>query len=143
MLTKTKENITKPKVTPAQLILFGLLMGWIVLTNLKQFTDLNIGYQLGIQIAFYIGIMLTAGAKGNVASLVKSLIGIISNGDETDVKMIKLQNLVVAMCQELGLLYEKERDKFLDYVLEGDVNAARTVEEIKAELKELEEKEDV
>ena len=77
MLTKTKESIAKPKITPAQLLLFGLLMGWIVLTNLKQFNDLNIGIQLSIQIAFYVGIMLTAGTKGNVASLVKSIIGII------------------------------------------------------------------
>ena len=142
MLTKTKENIAKPKVTPAQLILFGLLMGWIVLTNLKQFADLNIGYQIGIQITFYIGIMLTAGVKGNVSGLVKSLIGIIANGESNDVKMLKLQNLVVAMCQELGLLYEQERDRFLDYVVKV-AEKPRTEAEIKAELNTLEEKENV
>ena len=133
MLEKTKENIAKPKVTPAQLILFGLLMGWIVLTNLKQFSDLNIGYQLGIQISFYIGIMLTAGATGSVSSLVKSLIGIITTGEDDEIKMIKLQNLVVAMCQELGILYEKERDKFVDYIVKEQK------EIIKEEIKKLEE----
>ena len=133
MLTKTKESIAKPKITPAQLILFGLLMGFIVLTNLKQFSDLSIGVQLGIQIAFYVGIMLTAGAKGNVSSLVKSIIGIMTNGEDNEIKMIKLQNLVVAMCQELGLLYEKERDKFINYILEDEKEA------IKEELKKLEE----
>ena len=121
MLTKTKESIAKPKITPAQLILFGLLMGFIVLTNLKQFSDLSIGVQLGIQIAFYVGIMLTAGAKGNVSSLVKSIIGIMTNREDNEIKMIKLQNLVVAMCQELGLLYEKERDKFIDYIVEEEL----------------------
>ena len=138
MLTKTKENIGKPKVTPAQLLLFGLLMGWIVLTNLKQFSDLNIGIQLSIQIAFYVGIMLTAGAKGNVASLVKSIIGIIANGDNNEVKLLKLQNLIVAMCQELGLLYEQERDKFYKF-LDTNVELAKKKEALKAEIAKLEE----
>jgi len=138
MLTKTKESIAKPKITPAQLLLFGLLMGWIVLTNLKQFSDLNIGIQLSIQIAFYVGIMLTAGAKGNVASLVKSIIGIIANGDNNDVKLLKLQNLIVAMCQELGLLYEQERDKFYKF-LDTNVELAKKKEALKAEIAKLEE----
>jgi len=137
MLTKTKESIAKPKITPAQLLLFGLLMGWIVLTNLKQFNDLNIGIQLSIQIAFYVGIMLTAGAKGNVASLVKSIIGIIANGDNNDVKLLKLQNLIVAMCQELGLLYEQERDKFYKF-LDTNVELAKKKEALKAEIANLE-----
>ena len=116
MLTKTKENIAKPKITPAQLILFGLLMGWIVLTNLKQFADLNISIQLSIQIAFYIGIMLTAGVKGNVSTLLKSIINIMSNGEADDVKLLKLQNLIVMMSQEVGILYEQEIDRFTKYL---------------------------
>ena len=139
MLDKTKENIAKPKVTPAQLILFGLLMGWIVLTNLKQFSDLNVSVQIGIQIAFYVGIMLTAGVKGNVAGLVKSIIGIIVDGDNNDVKMLKLQNLIVAMCQELGLLYEQERDKFFNYLgADTDAELATKKEALKAEIANLE-----
>jgi len=137
MLTKTKESIAKPKITPAQLLLFGLLMGWIVLTNLKQFNDLNIGVQLIIQIAFYVGIMLTAGTKGNVVSLVKSIIGIIADGDNNDVKMIKTQNLIVAMCQELGILYEKERDKFFKF-LDADAELSKKKEALKAEIANLE-----
>jgi hypothetical protein len=31
-------------------------------------------------------------------------------GDDNDIKMLKLQNLVVAICQELGLLYEQEKE---------------------------------
>ena len=130
MLTKTKENIAKPKITPAQLILFGLLMGWIVLTNLKQFADLNISIQLGIQISFYIGIMLTAGQKGNISTLVKSIIGIMSNGEADDVKLLKLQNLIVAMSQEVGVLYEQEMDRFAKYL---------ETEKIKEEIAKLEE----
>ena len=137
MLTKTKESIAKPKITPAQLILFGLLMGWIILTNLKQFSDLNISIQLSIQIAFYVGIMLTAGVKGNVAGLVKSIIGIIANGENNDVKMLKLQNLIVAMCQELGLLYEQERDKFYAY-LNDEEKLELKKETLKAEIAKLE-----
>lgn len=130
MLTKTKENIAKPKITPAQLILFGLLMGWIVFTNLKQFVDLNISIQLGIQIAFYIGIMLTAGVKGNISTLLKSIISIMSNGEADDVKLLKLQNLIVAMSQEVGILYEQEIDRFTKYL---------EAEKIKEEIKKLEE----
>ena len=137
MLTKTKESIAKPKITPAQLLLFGLLMGWIVLTNLKQFSDLNIGIQLSIQIAFYVGIMLTAGAKGNVASLVKSIIGIMVDGENNDIKMLKMQNLIVAMCQELGILYEKERDKFYAY-LNDEEKLELKKETLKAEIARLE-----
>ena len=37
------------------------------------------------------------------------------------------------MCQELGLLYEKERDKFIDYIVEEEKEA------IKEEIKKLEE----
>ena len=129
MLTKTKENIAKPKITPAQLILFGLLMGWIVLTNLKQFADLNISIQLSIQIAFYIGIMLTAGAKGNISTLLKSIIGIMSDGEADDVKLLKLQNLIVAMSQEVGILYEQEFDRFAKYL---------EAEKIKEEIVKLE-----
>ena len=130
MLTKTKENIAKPKITPAQLILFGLLMGWIVLTNLKQFADLNISIQLGIQISFYIGIMLTAGTKGNISTLLKSIIGIMSDGEADDVKLLKLQNLIVAMSQEVGILYEQEFDRFAKYL---------EAEKIKEEIVKLEE----
>ena len=118
MLEKTKATAVKPKITPAQLLLFGLLVGFMVITNLKQFSSMNIGLQMGIQIAFYIAIMLTAGLKGNVATLVKSIIGILSNGDTDDIKMLKLQNLIVAMCQELGLMFEKEKEKFLDAVVD-------------------------
>ena len=130
MLTKTKENIAKPKITPAQLILFGLLMGWIVLTNLKQFADLNISIQLGIQISFYIGIMLTAGAKGNISTLLKSIISIMSDGEADDVKLLKLQNLIVMMSQEVGMLYEQEFDRFAKYL---------EAEKIKEEIVKLEE----
>ena len=137
MLTKTKESIAKPKITPAQLILFGLLMGWIVLTNLKQFADLNISIQLSIQIAFYVGIMLTAGVKGNVAGLVKTIIGIIANGESNDVKMLKMQNLIVAMCQELGLLYEQERDKFYAH-LDNDSVIELKKEALRSEIENLE-----
>ena len=129
VLAKTKETIAKPKITPAQLILFGLLMGWIVLTNLKQFNDLNISIQLSIQIAFYVGIMLTSGSKGNISGLVKSIIGILSNGEADEVKLIKLQNLIVAMSQEIGLIYEKEQDRFFNY-LETEAEKLRIQEEI-------------
>jgi len=134
MLTKTKETATKPKITPIQLILFAVLVGWLVITNLAQFKDLTAGWQIGAQITFYVAIMFTAGAKGNISSLVKSLIGIIANGETDEVKLMKLQNLIVAMCQELGLLYEQEKEKFFDYIL--DPNADEK-EAIKKELEEL------
>ena len=118
MLEKTKETATKPKITPIQLVLFGILVGWLVITNLSYFQDLAVGWQIGAQIGFYIAIMFTAGAKGNISSLVKSLIGIIANGEDNDIKLLKLQNLVVAMCQELGLLYEQEREKFFTYLID-------------------------
>ena len=134
MLVKTKEAATKPKITPIQLVLFAVLVGWLVITNLSQFKDLAVGWQIGAQISFYVAIMFTAGAKGNISSLVKSIIGIISDGETDDVKLMKLQNLVVAMCQELGLLYEQEKDKFIDYI---SLETAK--EAIKEELKKLEE----
>lgn len=138
MLTKTKEAATKPKITPIQLILFAVLVGWLVITNLAQFKNLDIGYQIGAQITFYVAIMFTAGQKGNISSLVRSLIGIIANGDTNDNKLLKLQNLVVAMCQELGLLYEQERDKFFTYIEKGLEDAPET-EEIIALKKQIEE----
>ena len=130
VLKKTKENIAKPKITPAQLILFGLLMAWIVLTNLQQFNDLNIAVQLSIQIAFYIGIMLTAGVKGNLATFIKSIIGIMSNGDMDSVKVMKIENLMVAMGQEVGEMYEKELDRFTKFL---------KAEKIREELAKLDE----
>ena len=129
VLAKTKESIAKPKITPAQLILFGLLMGWTIITNLKQFSDMNISLQMGIQIAFYVGIMLTAGIKGNISNLLKSIIGIMNNGEADDMKLMKLQNLIVAMSQEVGILYEQEQDRFFKYL---------EAEKIKEELAELE-----
>lgn len=145
MLTKTKEAAVKPKITPIQLILFAVLVGWLVITNLSQFKDLAIGWQLGAQITFYVAIMFTAGQKGNISSLVRSLIGIIANGETDNTKLLKLQNLVVAMCQELGLLYEQERDKFFKYVIENEVQEENPeTAEIIALKKEIEElKEDV
>ena len=137
MLDKTKEAAIKPKITPIQLVLFAVLVGWLVITNLAQFKDLNIGWQLAAQISFYVAIMFTAGAKGNISSLVKSIIGIISNGDTNEIKLLKLQNLVVAMCQELGLLYEQEREKFIDYVIDSAM-PDEVIEEI-AEVKEINE----
>jgi hypothetical protein len=136
MLVKTKENLAKPKITPLQLVLFGLLVGWAVITNLQSFKDLAIGWQLGVQIAFYVGIMLTAGQKGNISSLVRSLIGIIVDSGDNEVKMLKLQNLVVAMCQELGLLYEEERQRFFNYI--DDTSLPEDAKAIlKKELEEL------
>ena len=81
MLNKTKETATKPKITPIQLILFAVLTCWLLISNLSQFKDLAIGWQIGAQISFYVAIMFTAGQKGNISSLVRSLIGIIANGD--------------------------------------------------------------
>ena len=135
MLEKTKETAVKPKITPIQLILFAVLVGWLVITNLSQFQNLAVGWQIGAQISFYVAIMFTAGAKGNIASLVKTLIGIIANGDPDDVKVMKLQNLVVAMCQELGLLYEQEREKFFNYIANPEADPR---EAIRKELEELE-----
>ena len=134
MLEKTKETATKPKITPIQLVLFAVLVGWLVITNLSHFKDLAVGWQIGAQISFYVAIMFTAGAKGNISSLVKSIIGIIADGEDNDVKLLKLQNLVVAMCQELGLLYEQEREKFLDYI---GIEAQKEI--LKEELNKLEE----
>ena len=134
MLTKTKETMVKPKITPAQVILFGLLVGWLVITNLNQFKDLNFAVQIAAQIAFYVSIMLTAGQKGNVVSLVRSLIGIISNGNNNDVNMMKLQNIVVAACQELGLRYEQEREKFFKHI---DLSIESRKKELQAEIDEL------
>ena len=119
MLKKTKEIAVKPKFTPIQLVLFGVLVAWLIITNLKEFKDLSVATQIAYQIAFYLAIMFTAGQKGNIASLVRSLIGIIANGETDQTKLLKLQNLIVAMCQELGLLYEQEKEKFFKY-LEND-----------------------
>ena len=94
------------------MILFAVLVGWLIITNLNQFKDLSAATQIGAQIAFYVAIMFTAGQKGNISSLVRSLIGIIANGETDETKLLKLQNLIVAMCQELGLLYEQEKEKF-------------------------------
>ena len=116
MLTNTKEAAKKPKITPIQLILFAVLMAWMVITNLSQFKDLSVSWQMGIQIGFYVAIMLTAGQKGSISSLVRSLIGIIVKDEPDAVKMLKLQNLVVAICQELGLLFEQEKQNFMDFV---------------------------
>lgn len=137
MLTKTKEAATKPKITPIQLILFAVIVGWLVVSNLKQFKDLAIGTQIIAQMAFYVAIMFTVGQKGNISSLVRTLIGIIANGETDEVKLLKLQNLVVAMCQELGLLYEQERDKFFTYI--EDTLKTEVTTEIKALKKEIEE----
>lgn len=132
MLTKTKETATKPKITPIQLVLFAVIVGWLVVSNLKQFKDLSVGTQIIAQISFYVLIMFTAGQKGNISSLVRSLIGIIANGETDEVKLLKLQNLVVAMCQELGLLYEQERDKFFTYI-EDSLKTEKTPEIIALE----------
>ena len=130
MLEKTKEAAVKPKITPIQLVLFAVLVGWLVITNLSYFQNLSIGWQIGMQIAFYVAIMFTAGAKGNISSLVRSLIGIIANGEDNDIKLLKLQNLVVAMCQELGLLYEQEREKFYNYIVDATEELIEDKEEV-------------
>ena len=134
MLDKTKETATKPKITPIQLILFAILTCWLLISNLSQFKDLAVGWQIGAQISFYVAIMFTAGQKGNISSLIRSLIGIIVNTEDNETKLLKLQNLVVAMCQELGLLYEQEREKFFDYISEPikeDIKEEEINEEIK------------
>ena len=138
MLVKTKEAAKKPKITPIQLILFAVLVAWMVITNLNQFKDLSIGWQMGIQIGFYVAIMLTAGQKGSISSLVRSLIGIIVKDDPDEIKMLKLQNLVVAICQELGLLFEQEKQNFMDYI-EDKTNGEIVV--LKEEIKVLEDEE--
>lgn len=135
MLNKTKETATKPKITPIQLILFAVLTCWLLISNLSQFKDLAIGWQIGAQISFYVAIMFTAGQKGNISSLVRSLIGIIANGETDGTKLLKLQNLVVAMCQELGLLYEQEREKFFDHITNPN---SEELEALKKKLEELE-----
>lgn len=139
VLTKTKESATKPKITPIQLILFAVLVGWLVISNLAQFKDLAVGWQIGAQITFYVAIMFTAGQKGNISSLVRSLIGIIANGESDDTKLLKLQNLVVAMCQELGLLYEQEREKFFTYISEPETDVEEEIVKLQEEINKLEE----
>lgn len=112
------QKLAQPKINTWQIILFGLLSGWTLISNLKEFQTLALTWQIGISITFYIAIMLTANQRGKIGDLVKSLIGIIGSADPNDTKMIKLQNLLVAICQELGILYEKELEKLNGYVKE-------------------------
>lgn len=128
-----RKYMGKPKVSPIQLILLGFFIGWMIISNLKWFEDLNPIYQISMQIGFYIAIMLTAGKLGNVVELLRSFMKVIV-GDNLadDQKLIQLQNLVVAICQQIGLIYEEELKRITDQLKKEKIHS------IKAEIKDLE-----
>lgn len=103
-----KSNVGKPKISQMQLILFGFICLWSTLSKLTVFQRLPIEWQIGFEFAFYIAIMLTANMKGSLIATVRQFIQIVGGKGTSDEKVIKLQNLLVAIAQELGLYYEKE-----------------------------------
>lgn len=103
-----KTNVGKPKISQMQLVLFGLICLWSTISKLSVFQLLSIEWQIGFEFTFYIAIMLTANMKGSLIAMVRQFIQIMASKDTSDEKVIKLQNLLVAIAQELGLYYEKE-----------------------------------
>ena len=101
----------KPTVTPIQLILFSGFIVYLIISNLKWFQDLNPIYSIIIQVSFYVLIMLFKGNLGSINALIGNFLTILNNGDTDNVKVIKAQNLLVAISQQLGLYYEKELEK--------------------------------
>ena len=65
-------------------------------------------WQIGFEFVYYIAIMLTANMKGSLVATVRQFIQIVGGKGTSDEKVVKLQNLLVAIAQELGLYYEKE-----------------------------------
>ena len=138
-IANTKAKMAQPKITTTQMLLFGLLTAWLIISNLIEFYAISFMWESIITITFYIAIMLTAGQRGSISDLVKQLISIIVSPETDETKMIKLQNLIVALCQELGILYEKEKEKFFDHLAEttGD---PETIGTIKTEIAEIQAK---
>ena len=125
-----KSNMGKPKISQAQLILFGLIALWSTISKLSVFQRLPIEWQIGFEFAFYIAVMLTANMKGSLIATIRQFIQIVGGKGTSDEKVIKLQNLLVAIAHEIGLYYEKELAK---------VNPV-TKEELEAKIKEIESK---
>lgn len=138
-IANTKAKMAQPKITTTQMLLFGLLTGWLIVSNLIEFYAISFMWESIITITFYIAIMLTAGQRGSISDLVKQLISIIVSPEPDETKMIKLQNLIVALCQELGILYEKEKEKFFEHLAEvsGEPEA---ISLLKTQIAEIEEK---
>ena len=103
-----KSNIGKPKISQMQLILFALIALWATISKLSAFKRLSMEWQIGFEFVYYIAIMLTANMKGSLVATVRQFIQIVGGKGTSDEKVIKLQNLLVAIAQELGLYYEKE-----------------------------------
>ena len=103
-----KSNIGKPKISQMQLILFALIALWATISKLSAFKRLSMEWQIGFEFVYYIAIMLTANMKGSLVATVRQFIQIVGGKGTSDEKVVKLQNLLVAIAQELGLYYEKE-----------------------------------
>lgn len=133
-----KQYMAKPKVSPTQLVLLGAFIGWMIISNLKWFADLNPIYQISMQIGFYIAIMLSAGKLGNVVELLRSFMKVIVGNNQTsDQIVIQLQNMIVALCQQLGLYYEDELKKIEQEYLKKETKEQK-IARIQKELKNLE-----
>jgi len=133
-----KKFMAKPNVSPVQLLLLGFFIGWLIISNLSWFADLTPVYKIVLNIGFYMAIMLTAGKLGNITELLRSFLKVIvGNNQDSDQIVIQLQNMIVALCQQLGLYYEDELRK-----IENEYNVEETKEQkvarIQKELEELE-----
>lgn len=138
-IQNTKTKLGTPKITPAQLLMFAILTGWLIVSNLVEFYAVPFIWEAAITIGFYIAIMLLANQKGNIEDLVKSLIGLIVQPGTSDEKVLKLQNLLVAICQELNIHFEKEKEKFFTY-LETTTGELEAIKLLRTQIAEIEAK---
>lgn len=87
------------------LVFFAAMQGWInELQSLIMFTAFA---------TFTLAILFMNNPLGKREEIVRNFIKILANGQSNDEKVIQTQNMVVALCQQLGLYYEREKEKAL------------------------------
>ena len=109
--TKLKKAAKTPKFNPSQIILLVITLGFFALTQTDWFTSLDSVFRYAVYGGFFVLVLLMGNPLGKTEDLVRGFMKILSNGQTPEQKIIQLQNLLVAISQQLGLYYEKELEK--------------------------------
>lgn len=113
-MTDIKTTMKLPKFSPLQV---GTMIGaviFFIVTNTNWFQNLDAMVKVIAYVAVILAVVFIGLPTGAIITFVGAAIKVLAGDGSQEEKVIQLQNLLVALCQELGIYYERERQKALE-----------------------------
>lgn len=110
--------LRKPSTTPAQLGVFIGLVIYNILSNSYLFEGMDSVINMCITFGSYFLIMILKGKIGDegLLKIFSTIVEIITGKESVDIKIKRLESVLVLTARELGELYEKQLEMLIEYI---------------------------